>query len=190
VKGEIINFYANKGFGFIKGENNKKYFFHISNVINPENIEINSIVKFKEKKDNKGLSALNIEILTPSYEKKDRILKIDRLRIKASNIKEYEMITFKDYEDYCEYNYIYYGIKITTYTSGIKTLEYNYYNEDENRNLYNNNNYEDCEETYWGTDYNYQCHCEKYHNEIENKSYNETQKWLNYIDEEMDKFLL
>jgi CspA family cold shock protein len=57
VKGKITNFKAEKGFGFILGEDNKKYFFHISNVSNPMDIEENYSVDFKVKEAKKGLNA-------------------------------------------------------------------------------------------------------------------------------------
>jgi cold shock CspA family protein len=170
MKGKIINFYPDKGFGFIKGEDNKKYFFHISDVINPGNIDINLNVEFKEKKVDKHLNASDIVISTPST-KKDKFLKIDRLRIRASDLKEYELISKKAYDKFWKRYYTYYALKITTYTSGIKILEYNYYN------------YDDCRKQP-------SSHRNEYYNKIRQKSYEKAQKWLNYIDKEMDKFFL
>jgi len=92
LKGKITSFKAEKGFGFIKGEDKKNYFFHISNVSNPMDIEENYTVDFKAQEKDKGLVAIDITINTPLANKsKDKILKIKDLRIRASDIKEYEM---------------------------------------------------------------------------------------------------
>jgi len=92
MKGTIINFKTEKGFGFIKGEDNKKYFFHISNVSNPMDIEENYMVDFKGQSKDKGLVATNIKVSTPlASGSKDKILKIKDLRIRASDIKEYNV---------------------------------------------------------------------------------------------------
>ena len=93
MKGKILNFKAEKGFGFIFGEDNKKNFFHISNVSNPMDIEENYSVNFKAKEDKKGLNAINITVQAPlsGGRSKDKILKIKNLRIRASDIKEYNI---------------------------------------------------------------------------------------------------
>lgn len=92
MKGKITSFKAEKGFGFIKGEDKKNYFFHISNVSNPMDIEENYTVDFKAQEKDKGLFAIDITINTPLANKsKDKILKIKDLRIRASDIKEYEI---------------------------------------------------------------------------------------------------
>ena len=115
--GKIISFDSKKGFGFILGEDDKKYFFHISNVSNPMDLEIGYRVIFTPEKDKKGLNAKNITIEIP-FRKKDKWLRIDKLRLKASDIKEYEI-----YEDYDVRDaYMCFIIKIITYTSGIKKL--------------------------------------------------------------------
>ncbi|MEA3315068.1 MAG: cold shock domain-containing protein [Campylobacterota bacterium] len=92
MKGKITSFKAEKGFGFIKGEDKKNYFFHISNVSNPMDIEENYTVDFKAQEKDKGLVAIDITVNTPLANKsKDKILKIKDLRIRASEIKEYEL---------------------------------------------------------------------------------------------------
>jgi len=78
MKGKITNFKAEKGFGFIVGEDNQKYFFHISTVSNPMDIEEGYSVDFKTKEDGKGLSAINITVQAPLSDgrSKDKLLKI------------------------------------------------------------------------------------------------------------------
>ncbi len=91
MKGKILNFKADKGFGFILGEDNQKYFFHISAVSNPMDIEEGYSIDFKTKEGKKGLNAIDIIVQTPlsGGKSKDKMLKIDNLRIRASDVKEY-----------------------------------------------------------------------------------------------------
>ena len=93
MKGIILNFKVEKGFGFILGEDNKKYFFHISNVFNPMDIERNYSVDFTVQNSKKGLNAINITILTPldSGKTRDKMLIINTLRIRASDIRTYQV---------------------------------------------------------------------------------------------------
>ena len=95
MKGKIITFKTEQGFGFIKGEDNKNYFFHISKVLNPMDIKSNYVVDFNIKETTKGLNAININIHTPlsQIKSKDKLLKIKDLRLRASEIKEYNIIT-------------------------------------------------------------------------------------------------
>jgi len=183
MKGKILNFKAEKGFGFILGEDSKKYFFHISNVSNPMDIEENYSVDFKVKEAKKGLNAINITVQAPlsGGRSKDKILKIKDLRIRASDIKSYQIYTeandeyswYKD-EDGSYYNHLYnnwqdalnnkiepqegwsktrkaYVLQIVTYTNGIDEL--------------------------------------RFISHIEDKNKREAHKWLNYLDDEMDKLI-
>ena len=119
MKGKILNFNPEKGFGFILGEDNNKYFFHISKVSNPMDINENYIADFEVQNSKKGLNAINITITTPlSNASKDKMLKIEGLRIRASNIKEYKI------EEIGEYSPPDYQIEICTYTSGKKYLRF------------------------------------------------------------------
>jgi len=181
MKGKILNFKAEKGFGFILGKDNQKYFFHISGVSNPMDIEEGYSVDFKTKEGKKGLSAINITVQVPlsGGRSKDKLLKIKDLRIRASDIKSYQIYAdisgyeLRDEDGYyydlsdkewldAQYNKIepkekwsetrkIYTLEIKTYTSGIKDLKFISYIEEENK-----------EEAY---------------------------KWLDYIDEEMDKLI-
>ena len=65
-KGEIINYYSQKGFGFIKSSMlEQNVFFHITNIITGENILDDLIgmnVSFYTSKKEKGLEAKNIRV--------------------------------------------------------------------------------------------------------------------------------
>jgi CspA family cold shock protein len=156
MKGKILNFKAEKGFGFILGEDNQKYFFHISNVSNPMDIQENYMVEFKSKKREKGLNAINVTVQAPLSQgrSKDKILKLRNLRIRASVIKEYKVVRKQREYDYLDhsnsncwnYNTNKYGygsreessrwcytLIIETYTSGTKKLEFKDCDEDKNK---------------------------------------------------------
>ena len=159
MKGKIINFNPQKGFGFILGEDDKKYFFHIVNVVNPMELEVGYSVNFTSQENGKGLTAVDITVEVPL--KRDKWLKIDNLRIKASEIKEYEI-----YEQERDDNEICFVIKITTYNSGIKKLFYCYY-EYSYYSIYNGNEYDN-------------------RATAREKAQEEAYGWLHYIDEELE----
>jgi cold shock CspA family protein len=62
MRGKIIDYKIDRGFGFILGEDGKKYFFHISNTKTPLEIDIKVLVDFEFKQSSKGLVAENIVI--------------------------------------------------------------------------------------------------------------------------------
>lgn len=62
MQGKIIKYIEKRGFGFIEDENLDNRFFHISEILNPLEIEINSLVKFNPQKNNKGLIAKKVTI--------------------------------------------------------------------------------------------------------------------------------
>jgi len=64
-EGKILSYIETKGYGFIAGNNGKKYFFHISNVNEKEpDIVDNTNVSFNEVATEKGYSATDINLLT------------------------------------------------------------------------------------------------------------------------------
>ena len=211
MRGKIVNFKAEKGFGFILGEDNQQYFFHISSVSNKDDVQVNYSVEFEPKENNKGLNAVNITINTPlAYGSKDKILKIKNLRIRASIIKEYELTReehdgYEQDEDGC-------------YKYKLKNNDWKFrFKEDVNKNIDdimidNCSNIEcafmtqdkwedwsvspfDCQ------DYKRNCYYIKLltydneqkkikfisHDEIKNKK--EANYWLDYIDEELNKLI-
>lgn len=65
MKGQVKNFNKEKGYGFITGENGKDYFFHYSS-LNVEGFKTASVgqkVEFDEEEGERGLRAININIV-------------------------------------------------------------------------------------------------------------------------------
>lgn len=86
MNGRIKMYNDNKGYGFIKAENDRDYFFHISSVAPFSSFSINSYVSFIESSNNKGLIALSVKVLDNRIPK---FISCGNTRIKISNIKEY-----------------------------------------------------------------------------------------------------
>ncbi|HBF67845.1 MAG TPA: cold-shock protein [Firmicutes bacterium] len=63
MKGKVIRFNPEKGFGFIKTDDGKDVFFHYSSLVMDgfKTIEVNSIVEFDIQESEKGLRASNIK---------------------------------------------------------------------------------------------------------------------------------
>ena len=61
MKGVIVSYKSDKGYGFIRSKNHKgNIFFHIKNISNSNSIAVGQEVKFDIKNTNKGLNAENI----------------------------------------------------------------------------------------------------------------------------------
>ncbi len=62
MKGKVIRFNPEKGFGFIKTDDGKDVFFHYSSLVMDgfKTIDVNSIVEFDIQESEKGLRASNI----------------------------------------------------------------------------------------------------------------------------------
>ena len=88
MKGRIKMYNENKGFGFILGEDEEDYFFHISKVKSVTDIKRGMIVEFEASSNEKGKLATNIHISKGSMNRPDFIVFGDT-RIKTSNIKNY-----------------------------------------------------------------------------------------------------
>jgi cold shock CspA family protein len=86
MKGRVIKYFDEKGYGFIKDENEDKRFFHISNVKGIDEITRGSLVKFSPSKNEKGLICLDIEVLK---EIKPQFISVGNTNIKISNIKQF-----------------------------------------------------------------------------------------------------
>ena len=197
MKGKIANFKAEKGFGFIIGEDHLKYFFHISNVSNPIDIEENYMVKYELQETKKGLNAINIIVQTPlsGGQAKDKILKIKDLRIRASDIKEYAVIKelhngeFPDDELMYKYheNYMYNSERSETILS--RNLEHtnDYFGEKTGKFIFDEySRY--CytlEITTYTSGMKY-IHFISYDEDLNKK---EAYRWLDYIDSELEKLI-
>lgn len=84
MKGIVVEYFEDKGFGFIKDENEEKRFFHVTN-IKEKNIFLNNltdyfytdwferkcyVVNFNPSKNEKGLKALDIILTTQIFNEK------------------------------------------------------------------------------------------------------------------------
>ncbi len=63
MKGKVIRFNKNKGFGFIKSEDDKDVFFHYSELVMEgfKDIAVGSDVEFDVVETDKGLRANNVK---------------------------------------------------------------------------------------------------------------------------------
>ncbi|MBQ4353761.1 MAG: cold shock domain-containing protein [Clostridia bacterium] len=92
MRGRVKIFYDNKKFGFIIGEDNYEYFFHISDIVSIDMPTSNSIVDFEASSSDKGKKAINIKVIQ-RYEQRPEFINIGRFRIKINKIKEYHTHT-------------------------------------------------------------------------------------------------
>jgi len=63
VKGEVIKWFDDKGFGFVKTDDNKSYFLHISQMANQEAPKVGDTVKFEAATSDRGLQAHKASIV-------------------------------------------------------------------------------------------------------------------------------
>lgn len=71
MKGVIKTYLPSKSYGFIKGDDEKDYFFHIKDIKSKKEILDGMLVSFEESANPKGYTAKNIQILDkecPTYE--------------------------------------------------------------------------------------------------------------------------
>lgn len=63
MKGKVVRFNPEKGYGFIKSEDDKDIFFHYSSLVMEgfKTIEPNAEVEFEVEESEKGLRAKNIK---------------------------------------------------------------------------------------------------------------------------------
>lgn len=62
IQGTIVQF-GRKGYGFITGDDGKKYFVHQKNIYNGEKLKLNTRVKFAIELSDKGPIATEVEVL-------------------------------------------------------------------------------------------------------------------------------
>ncbi len=89
LKGRIKLYNNEKGFGFIYGEDNNEYFFHISDVKSICKILAGMVVKFESGEAIKGKCAKNIEVIEDNISNKPCFIELNNIRIKLNNIKSY-----------------------------------------------------------------------------------------------------
>ena len=61
IKGVVAQF-GTKGYGFITGDDDEKYFVHQKNVFNKSRLKANTRVVFSGEESDKGLVATNVEL--------------------------------------------------------------------------------------------------------------------------------
>lgn len=93
MKGRVIKYVQDKGFGFVKDENNESRFFHLSNVNGIDEISVGKLVEFSPAKNEKGLICLDINVISSKKHvennQKPKFITIGNNNIKISNIKEF-----------------------------------------------------------------------------------------------------
>src|SRR5690625_5986299 len=86
MRGRVIKYFQDKGYGFIKDETGNSRFFHITKVKELSEISEGSLVEFKPEETNKGLACIDIIVLN---ENKPIFIALGDVRSKLSNIKNY-----------------------------------------------------------------------------------------------------
>ena len=84
MNGTIINWFKDKGFGFIKDENGDNRYFHVIKVANPDLIKKDAAVTFEPTTNNKGLSAYSVKVIPES-----KYIYIAGERLKLTSIKSF-----------------------------------------------------------------------------------------------------
>lgn len=94
MKGKIIKYTEEKGYGFILDEKGLKRFFHISDTLSPLDIKIYQMVEFEPDENEKGLISKKIQI--KDTENNSKFITINDTNIKCSNIKQFGISSDKD----------------------------------------------------------------------------------------------
>src|SRR5690625_73222 len=116
MRGRVIKYFQDKGYGFIKDETGNSRFFHITKVKELSEISEGSLVEFKPEETNKGLACIDIIVLN---ENKPIFIALGDVRIKLSNIKNYGL-DIETIEELVSEEKIYYtkGEKISNRVGG------------------------------------------------------------------------
>lgn len=94
MKGKIIKYIEDKGYGFILDENGLKRFFHISDTLSPLDIKLYQMVEFEPEENNKGLVSKKIQITHKNNDTK--FITINNTNIKCNNIKQFGISSDKE----------------------------------------------------------------------------------------------
>ena len=60
IKGQVKFYSDKKGYGYIIGNNETEYYFHISGVVERLKLDVDQIVEFTPTETSKGFQALNV----------------------------------------------------------------------------------------------------------------------------------
>lgn len=149
MKGKIVKYVEEKGYGFILDENGNKRFFHITDTLNPLEIKEYQTVEFEPFENEKGLASKKVELINKN---RPAFIKIYDTNIKCSNIKQFgistgtetlfkknkgilsglfgndheEVVRFEDLPARHEIGEIYFGKDTTNYTQIEETFNYLY----------------------------------------------------------------
>lgn len=64
MQGSVKFYNEKKGYGFIKGDDGKDYFFHVSNVAQEDGIILpEDTVEFDTKRNKRGTMAINVKVV-------------------------------------------------------------------------------------------------------------------------------
>lgn len=66
----IVAQFGTKGYGFITGDDDEKYFVHQKNVYNKSRLRVDTRVKYRVEKSEKGFVAVDVKLEKLSEEKK------------------------------------------------------------------------------------------------------------------------
>ena len=101
MKGTVIKYFKDKGYGFIACPNMKNAFFHISDLNEPQSLEVGSMVEFELTFNSRGAKAIKI-VLLKGYggfvnfgNIKLKFSKIKNFSISENDFFSYEINTFK-----------------------------------------------------------------------------------------------
>lgn len=122
MNGKIKMYNEEKGFGFILGDDENDYFFHISEVKSADDICRGLSVEFTAVEGQKGPVATKIRILDKKS-KASKFVTFGDIRIKASNIKNYGIASENQYGVYV------YKDSSTSSFLGVHVPKYNKSNE-------------------------------------------------------------
>lgn len=88
MKGRIKNYFNERGFGFIIGDDGNEYFFHISDILFSEDPRRGLCVEFSPSRSPKGLVAQTVYLVF-DVKPSSTFVSFGNIRLKASNIKDY-----------------------------------------------------------------------------------------------------